>query len=126
RSCWHEATQATHVAQVLRVSFAMRGMVGGVERVNDGTCTEKEQRLEERVRDEMKDAGTVCTHANADEHVAELRHRGVRKHLLDVPLAERNRRGKQRGQCTNCRHDKRCVRCAGKDWCGARHEINTC
>ena len=51
--------------------------------------SQEQQRLEEGVSHQMEDAdGPV----HADEHVAELGHRGVRQHLLDVVLLERDRR----------------------------------
>ena len=37
-------------------------------------------------------------HADAEEHEAELAHRGVGEHLLDVVLDERDRRREERGQ----------------------------
>ena len=47
--------------------------------------------------------------ADADEHVAELRDRGVREHLLDVPLLEADRRREERGQRADDR-DRRAAR----------------
>src|SRR6187200_1481783 len=45
------------------------------ERVNNGAGSQKEQRLEERVREQMKNAGRIRPNAHGHEHVAELGHR---------------------------------------------------
>ena len=68
--------KAAHLAHVL---LAAHG-------VNDGAGGEEEQRLEERVRDEMKDGRGVGRDAAGEEHVAELRNGGVCEHALDVVL----------------------------------------
>ena len=78
--------QPAHVPQVLLAG----------ERVNDRAGSEEQQRLEERVRVEMEDAGGVRADAHRQEHVAELRHRRVREHALDVVLHQADRAGHQR------------------------------
>ena len=69
-----------------------------MHRVDHRARSEEQERLEERVRHEVKHAGDVGARADADEHVAELRDRGVRQDLLDVPLLEADRRREDRGQ----------------------------
>ena len=46
----------------------------------------------------MERAGPVGADADADEHEAELRHRRVGQHLLDVVLEEADGGGEQRGE----------------------------
>jgi hypothetical protein len=77
--------QSTHVADVLFT----------VQRVNDGTGSQEQTGLEERVRIEMEDAGAERADAHRQEHQAELRHGGVREHALDVVLHEPDGRGHQ-------------------------------
>ena len=56
---------------------------------------EEEQRLEERVRHQVEHRARVRAEARADEHVADLRHRRVGDHALDVGLDERDQPGHQ-------------------------------
>ena len=56
--------------------------------MGDRTACLEEQGLEERVGDEMKDRADPSTDRQAENHVAELRHRGIGKDLLDVGLHE--------------------------------------
>ena len=59
---------------------------------------EEQERLEERVGHQVVDARGVRADADADEHVAQLAHRRVGQHALDVGLDEPDRRGEDRGQ----------------------------
>ena len=79
--------QAAHVANVLLA----------VQRVNHRTRAEEQAGLEERVRVEVEHAGAEGAHAHRQEHVAELRHRGVGEHALDVVLHEPDSAGQERG-----------------------------
>ena len=88
----HVLLQAAHVAHVLRVLVVARVVIRRVHGVDHGARAEEQQRLEERVRHQVKDAGDVRAGAHAHEHVAELGHGGIREHLLDVPLLEADRR----------------------------------
>jgi hypothetical protein len=47
---------------------------------------------------QVEDAGTERADAAGHEHVAELAHRRVRQHALDVVLRETDRRGQERGR----------------------------
>ena len=76
---------AAHLADVLLVG----------ERVDDDAGAHEQQRLEERVRGEVEDAGPVRAEADADEHVGDLAHRRVRDDALDVGLRERDQAGHQ-------------------------------
>ena len=78
--------QAAHVADVLLA----------VQRVNHRARAEEQAGLEERVRVEMEDAGAERADAHRQEHVAELRHRRIREHALDVVLHQADRAGKER------------------------------
>ena len=78
--------QSAHVADVLLTG----------QRVDDGARAEEEQRLEERMRVKMEDAGAVRAHPHRQEHVAELRDRRIRQHALDVVLDQADRAGHQR------------------------------
>ena len=68
--------QPAHLADVLLV----------VHRDDHGAGRQEQQRLEERVRHQMEDAGRVRGRAERDGHVAELRERRVRDDALDVLL----------------------------------------
>ena len=70
--------QAAHLPNVLLV----------VQRVDDDAGPEKELRLEERVREEVQDPGLIRADADADDHVADLRHRRISQHALDIPLRD--------------------------------------
>ena len=72
--------QPAHLADVLLPVQVMDDEPGG----------EEEERLEERVGDEVEHREPVGSDAGADEHVADLAHRRVRDHALDVPLDERD------------------------------------
>ena len=61
--------------------------------MDEDACREEEERLEERVRQQVEHAGRVGADADGDEHVADLRHRRVRDHALDVRLHERDQPG---------------------------------
>ena len=87
--------EAAHLPEVLLA----------VQRVNHRAAAEEEQRLEEGVRVEMEDAGAERADAHRQEHVAELRHRRVRQHALDVVLHQADRAGKQRRRRADDRHD---------------------
>ena len=78
--------------------MVVRRVIGSVHREDHRTRAKEQQRLEERVRHQMKDAGGIRAHAHADEHVAQLRDRRVRENFLDVPLLQSNRRGEDSGE----------------------------
>src|SRR6266404_3461402 len=59
----HDPAQAAHFADVL---FMMKS-------VNDGASTEKEQRFEKAMRDQMHDPGRDTTDTERDHHQAKLR-----------------------------------------------------
>ena len=56
------------------------------------------KRFEERVREDVEDAGGEGSDAEREEHVAELRDGGVGEHALDVVLDEADGGGEDRGQ----------------------------
>jgi hypothetical protein len=64
--------QPAHVAHVLGVLMRVRGVVGAVHGVDHAARTEEQQRLEERMRREVKDAGRVRSAPHAQEHISEL------------------------------------------------------
>src|ERR1019366_2180348 len=69
--------------------------------VDDGAGAEEEQRLEERVRENVKDAGGEGSNTERKEHVAELRDGGIGEYALDVVLYEADGGGEDGGQGTN-------------------------
>ena len=88
-----EALEAAHPPHVLLAH----------QRVDDEPGGEEEERLEERVRHQVEHRARVRAEAGSEEHVADLRHRRVRDHALDVHLHERDqardqqRRGAEAG-----------------------------
>ena len=87
--------QAAHVPHVLLAGH----------RVDDRAGAEEEQGLEERVRHQVERAGRERAHAHRQEHVAELRHRRVRQHALDVVLHQADRRRHERRRHADDGHD---------------------
>ena len=80
--------QVAHVAHVLLAAH----------RVNHRSGPKEQQSLEEGVCEHVKDARRKCADAQRQEHVAQLRHRGVGQHPLDVVLHQPDRRRKDGGQ----------------------------
>ena len=103
----------------------MRMVIRVMHGVNHRAGAEKQQRLEEGVRDQMEHASSVCATADAHKHVAQLGHCGVGQHLLDVPLTERDRGGEQGRECPDGRDHQRGLRSPGEDRRGTGHEIHT-
>ena len=79
--------QAAHAAHVLLVG----------ERVDHDAGAQEQLRLEERVGEEMEHARVVRAHADAHDHVADLRHRRVGQDAFDVPLRAAQDRAGERG-----------------------------
>ena len=75
------------------------------ERVNHRARSEKEERLEERMRVEVEDARRVRANAHRQKHVAELRHGRIRQDALDVVLHQPNRPGQKRRRRPDDRDD---------------------
>ena len=65
--------------------------------VNHRTRAHEQQRLEERVRDQMEHPHRHAAHAKPHHHVAKLRNSRVSQNALDVVLRDRDQRGKDRG-----------------------------
>jgi hypothetical protein len=82
----HLAPEAAHALHVLLAA----------EPVDDAAGAEEEERLEERVRHEVEDRRPGDADAERQEHVAELAHRRVGEHLLDVHLRRRDDAGEER------------------------------
>jgi len=82
----HVTTQAAHIANVLIVVHAH----------DDGTRSQKEQRLEEGMRHQVEDADLIGRSAQRDGHIAQLRERRVRHHALDVVLDDAQQTHEQR------------------------------
>ena len=68
-----------------------------MQAVDDRPRAEEEQGLEEGVRHHEEDGRLVGAGAHGQEHVAELRHRGVGEHLLDVLLGAADGGGHEGG-----------------------------
>ena len=73
--------------------------------VNHRAGAEEQQRLEERVRDEMEHAHRHAADAQAHHHVAELRNGGVSEDALDVVLRDGDGGGEDRGDRADPGHD---------------------
>ncbi len=82
----HELLQPAHAANVLLLVAAVDHRAGAQE----------QQRLEERVRDQMEHADRHAADAQAHHHVTELRNRGVSEDAFDVVLRDRDARGEDR------------------------------
>ena len=74
------------------------------KRVNHAARAQEEQRLEERVRHQVEDAGRKSAHADAQEHVSELRNRGVGENFLDIVLRQADGRREERRRQADHRH----------------------
>ena len=68
-----------------------------VHRVNDVPGCHEEEGLEKRVGQKVEEAGGVRADAHGEEHVADLAHRGVGQHALDVDLDDGDRGREERG-----------------------------
>ena len=79
KSDWHESPQSSHAADVLLF----------VTTVNDRPRTQKEQRFEKRMGDEMKHANRYSPNTQTYHHVTQLRDRGVGENTLDIVLRNR-------------------------------------
>ncbi len=106
--------QPAHLADVL---FA-------AERVDHDARGHEQQRLEERVGHEVEDAGGVGADADRHDHIADLAHRRVREHALDVELDAADGRREQRGDAADDRDDLRRRRRVVVDGMRARDEID--
>ena len=82
----HRAFQPSHPADVLLPA----------EVVDHDAGRHEEQRLEEGVRHQVEDRVAVGADSRGHEHVADLRHRRVGDHALDVPLHERDETGNEK------------------------------
>ena len=65
------------------------------EALDDRTSRKEEQRFEEGMRHQVKDAGDKSAHPNRRHHEAQLADGRISQHLLDIELTHRNCRGKQ-------------------------------
>ena len=80
--------QVAHVAHVL---LAAHG-------VNHRAGAEEQQGLEEGVGEDVEHARSECADAERQEHVSQLRDRGVGQHALDIVLHQADRGGENRGE----------------------------
>src|SRR5438876_5944231 len=87
--------EATHVAHVLLASH----------RVNDGARSEEEQRFEESMRHEVKNARTESPDSASQKHVAELADRRVGENFLDVGLNEADCGSEESCSAADCGND---------------------
>ena len=92
----HLAKQATHLGHLLFVMAAGDHAAGA----------EEHQRLEERMRDEMKQTRRPAADSQAEHHVAELADRRIGEHFLDVGRDNRNRRRDECGDAADVGNDQ--------------------
>ena len=79
--------------------------LGARHRADDRAGRHEQQRLEEGVRHQVEQAGRVRAHRDAHDHVADLRHRRVGDHALDVGLHDRDRRRDEQRRAADDRAD---------------------
>ena len=87
----------------------LRHVLFAPQRVDHGARAEEEAGLEPGVREDVKHARRERERAAAQEHVPELRDRGVRENLLDVRLGEAHRGREKRRRAADERDDERGV-----------------
>ncbi len=92
----HIALQSAHPAHVLFLVAA----------VDHRTRAHKEQRLEERVRNQVEHAHRHAAHAQARHHVTQLRNRRISQNTFDIVLRDCDQRGKQRRGRAHPRHHR--------------------
>ena len=83
--------------EILRQAAHFPNVLFVMQRDDDGTGAEKEQRFKERVREKMIDSGVVRREPDGHDHVTELRERGVSENAFDVVLLRGNERSHDRG-----------------------------
>ena len=76
-----------------------------VHGVDHAPGAEKQQGLEERVREEVKDTSAIGTHAAGNKHIAELRAGRIGHHSLDVVLNQADGGGEKRRHRAHQRDD---------------------
>ena len=104
--------EAAHPAHVLLAAHRMDHRAGPQE----------ETGLEERVRHDVEHARHVGADAAGQEHVAQLRDRGIGEDLLDVVLGHGDRAGEDRGEGADDRdHEHRLGRQAEEDVAAGHH-----
>ena len=74
-------------------------------RADDRAGRHEQQRLEEGVRHQVEERAGVGARGRAHDHVADLGHRRVRDHALDVGDHQRDRSGDQQRQAADDRAD---------------------
>ena len=74
-------------------------------RVNDGARSEEEQRFEESMRHEVKNARTESPDSASQKHVAELADRRVGENFLDVGLNEADCGSEESCSAADCGND---------------------
>src|ERR1051326_5677560 len=82
---------------------------------NYRTGAEEQQRLEEGVRDDVKDCSDKRADAARQEHVTELRDGRISQNFLDVVLRETDGGGKESSRRTDDSDDEHRGRCVRKD-----------
>ena len=74
--------------------------------VDDRAGTEEEQRLEERMGDQVEHAHRHTAHAQPHHHVAKLGNRGISQNAFDIVLRHRDARGEDGGNRANPGHHR--------------------
>ncbi len=93
--------------------------------MDDGTGTEEEQCLEERMCHQVEDACGVGGDSDAHEHVAKLADRRISQHSFDVALADGDGGGVQGGDRTNGGYNTSRERSQLEERTGAGHHVDT-
>ena len=113
---WEDALEPAHPPDVLLP----------VEVVDHDAGRHEEQRLEEGVRHQVEHRVPVCPDSGGEEHVADLGHRRVRDHALDVPLHERDESRQEEGEGAQDRREVLDVDRGLEDRMRAHEQVDAC
>src|SRR4051794_39718735 len=94
--------------------------------MNNTTRTKEQQRLEECMCHNMEHGGSICTHAQRQEHKAKLADRRVGEYLLDIVLPDSYCGSNYSRSQTNNGNNMQCIRSKAVEHIAAGYHVNTC
>ena len=86
--------------------------------MNNGTCSEEQQRLEKCVCEEVEYTGTICTDTQSNEHISKLGTCRIGNDLLDIVLYQPDSSSKKCCCCSD--YNDKCL-CGGCKFENRRH-----